>query len=416
MKFSEDQARLITRIYKDNTCPVCKSRFKNNYQLCQHIYNRHKEEDAIANKYRNIRDSYNKDFIECPYCGRKLQDLSRHLLVIHNVDTKDFRLNNPITPLKVVKVKYSNYTCGVCDKHFKTLNGLSSHYRIKHPEYYDKIKHVNTKIHYTCPICNKQFNDIRQHVSYKHSLTWEDFCRDYNWSTKDSKYINDLYRKHLSENKRSFYKSDRGILWRKKQSDYFSKNNPGKLYHVRNKISKLAINHINDNKFFNNSWGIRISDSVITKGKFVRSFEEFKILYTLYKNNIEFEYEPESFEYYDGDVVKNYLPDLKIGDDYYEIKCTTRNIPYSVLHKCSSIGKSVQIVTSKDLFNKFNILCDMNDLYVYCSKQLDHDNMKIIFRTYKSTSRILERICKNFRNHRNIDFRSLGVDNEICKN
>lgn len=414
MNFSEDQARLITRIYKDFTCPVCKLKFSSNHQLCQHIYNRHKKEDAWANKYRDIRNNYNKDFITCPYCNDRLKDLGKHLFIKHRINTTDFRLKNPLIPLKVVKVKHGNYVCHICNKHYTRKNNLSNHYRLNHPEYYDKIRFVRTSVHYTCPICHNKFNDIRQHVACKHNMTWRYFCDSYNWNIKDSKYITDEYRKHLSENKRNFYKSESGILWRKQQSINFSNNNPSKLPHIRNKISQTAIKNINVNKFFNNSWGIRVWDKDITKGKFVRSFEEFKILYTLYINGISYEYEPESFTYRVRNKVKNYLPDLKIGNMYYEIKSSIKHISDEVLYKCSAIDRNVKIVTSKELFYELNISCDTEILYKYCRERLDSDAMKISYRTYKPTSRILEKICADFRNHKNINFRQMGVQYEIC--
>ena len=413
MNFTEDEVRLVTRIYKDNECPICHIRFNSIHQLAVHVYSKHKKENLWAENYRKQYENYNKDYLICPYCNKKFNDLVRHLKREHNISRKEFRLKFPLIPLKLIKTKNGKFECQKCNKIYKRNNDLSNHYRLQHPEIYREIKNKRLKVEnekkFICPICYKKINSIRQHVQEGHNIKWEDFCKKYKWNIKDSKYISDEYRRNLSINKKQFYNSKKGMDLREEQSKRLKINNPSKNPKIAKTISEKAIKNINKNPFFNYSWGIRIKDDLITDNKYVRSFEEFKVLYFLKKNNINFEYEKEQIKCIVDNKVKNYLPDLKINNIFYEIKSNIERINREVLKKYNSIkDKEIHIVTFEQLMKLFNIKYDIQELINYCSNKIKNNEMKIICRTYKRNSRILKSICANYKTNENIDFKSLG--------
>ena len=149
-----------------------------------------------------------QEYIVCPICGKEIVNLLAHIK-IH----KEYKIYDKQTFYEY----FPNYTgkfqidrrvdreckCHICEKVFKHNNNLQLHYKRHHEQWYNenKIQDNRTCAKLKCPICGKMSSDIKQHINRSHRMDWEEFCKQYNWDLKLTKYVSTEYKKHLSENK-----------------------------------------------------------------------------------------------------------------------------------------------------------------------------------------------------------------------
>jgi hypothetical protein len=258
-----------------------------------------------------------------------------------------------------------------------------------------------------CKICGKQKNSLRQHISLSHKeYTWESYCEEFKHDPKKGRLMTEAQKILLSENKKKFYaETDRGKELKQLQSKTWKKNNPACKPENRAKLSKYAIARLENNNFSASSRGIK----VITKDFTTRSMTEYKVILMLKLNCIDFEFEPHSIEYFDDSIKKNYLPDFKIGFEYYEIKSDLHNVDYNKYGKVleSNTNMILHIVTPKQMAKKLGInLPSKYELYSNIKTMLDNDECKIVYSTKKYKHSIIDDIAPN--GHKNIKINLLG--------
>ena len=246
------------------------------------------------------RKEYN--MIECPICKKQFKSLNKHVEWQHNISIADFKKKYNITKMQenCRKADY-NLTCPYCNEKFKLNNALSIHIKFNHKEEWKHIQEEKQKTkaetnHLKCAICGFETNLLYYHINCSHKdITWEDYCKKFNNDINIKSYFTEEHKKMLSVNKKKFYDSDRGLKERERLSKKFSgENNPACNPEVRKKISDAATKKMIDidyDIFTKCSYGIKFKFVYNGNTYYTRSFEEFKVLYTLLKNNISFEYE-----------------------------------------------------------------------------------------------------------------------------
>lgn len=343
------------------------------------------------------------EMLICPYCNKKFNSLYRHITLTHNIDISKFKENYPNSPLQIyIRKNEFHSVCEQCGKEFDRKNLYILHLKTCDYKKYLELKETRTN-GYECQICHNLFIDLKQHLKIKHNLDFKDYCETYNWDIEKSKFITNEYRKNLSENKKRFYnETKRGKELKKIQSDNMSGNkNMACRNEIRSKISLSAIKRIKENPFFINSYGIRVKYDKYS----VRSFEEFKVLYLLLKNNVEFGYENFSIKYLLDGKTKNYLVDFTINGNYYEIKSGLKYIDFkkynSIKEEFKNKHLNFEIVTYDILKENLNLIEDYN-IFDECKKLLNEDKIKFDCVTYYDKSKILSKICDNYKNNKNI--------------
>lgn len=349
------------------------------------------------------------EMLICPYCNKKFNSLYRHITLTHNIDFSKFKEDYPNSPLQIyIRKNEFHSVCECCGKEFDRKNLYILHLKYCDYKKYLELKKART-YGYECQICHNLFIDLKQHLNIKHNLEFKDYCETYNWDIEKSKFITNEYRKKLSENKKHFYnETKRGKELKRTQSDNMSGNkNMACRNEIRSKISLSAIKRIKENPFFINSYGIRVKYDKYS----VRSFEEFKVLYLLLKNKVEFGYENFSIKYLLDDKTKNYLVDFTINGNYYEIKSTFKNIDFekynTIKEEFKKKNLNFEIVTYDILKEKLNLIEDYN-IFDECKKLLNEDKIKFDCVTYYDKSKILSKICDNYKNNKNIKFTQIS--------
>jgi hypothetical protein len=319
-----------------------------------------------------------------------------------------------------------NLTCPYCNKQFKLHNTLSIHIKFNHKEEWEKIKqdkenkkNKQKESHQLeCKLCGIKTNLLYYHINCSHrDITWDNYCEQFNHDKNLKSFFTDEHKKMLSINKKQFYDSDRGLKERERLSKKYSgKNNPACLPEVRKKISDAALKKMIDspnNNFVLNSYGIKFNFKYNGQTYYTRSFEEFKVIYTLLKNNIKFEYEKIFLKYKLNETMHTYILDLKINDMYIEIKSDTTKCNYYDLPKyksieamLNSINKHLYILTYKEICEKLKIK-PIQNIYLYqdIKMMLDKDECfisKYISSKKQKNSRILMAIDKDYKNNKNI--------------
>lgn len=371
--------------------------------------------------------------IECPICKQKLNALNKHIIWKHNMSIEEFKKQYNVTKLQENCRKDNlNLKCPYCNDVFRLNNQLSIHIKFHHKDKWEEMqkelnKSKNQNQHLTCKICEFKTNLLYYHIKCSHKdITWEEYCKNYNHDLNIKAYFSEEHKNNLSINKKKFYASEKGLQERKKQSIKFQgDNNPAKSPEVRKKISDAAIKKTlnNDNNFMINSYGIKFKFIFNNKTYHTRSFEEFKVIYTLLKNNISFEYEKIFLNYKLNDVLHKYILDLKIGDMYIEIKSNTTKCNYYDIPKYKSIedmllkiNKHLYILTYKEICDKLNIKPIMNVfLYKDIKKMLDNDQCfisKYVCSGKQINSRILQSIDSDYKNNKNIKYIYKEVKND----
>lgn len=220
-----------------------------------------------------------------------------------------------------------------------------------------------------CPICSEKFLSLSNHIIQNHKISWNEFVKTYNWSEPGHKVLEETKRK-LSEEKISFYASEKGQKRKEVQSKMMSgENNIACNDEVRKKISlscmgrKLSdkakkINSIKSSErlfnktFANGSTGYFYKWIFNDKYYYARSNEELKVFLSLLINNIEFEIEPCLISYEFEGEQKKYVPDLKIGNHFYEIKPNIKDFEIekydAIKYSLNKIGKDLRFLNSSN--------------------------------------------------------------------
>lgn len=367
--------------------------------------------------------------LKCPICNKELKSLNTHVVYEHNISIKDFKKKYPGMRLQEDKRVPGNFVCHICGKTYSYNNVLAIHIKTAHPKEYKKIKEAKDRAKmekeasykYTCAICGKRTNQIMQHVVSSHfnseeNITWKKYCKQYNHSINDKAYFSQEHLKNLSINKSKYYSSNKGLVERKRLSVKFSGDgNPSKRFEVRKKISDSAIKRIQtgNNPFMENSYGIKFKFSYNGKVYHTRSFEEFKVLWTLLINDIEFTYEKLKIDYLTANgIPKTYLLDFLIQKTkYVEIKSAPNKkhfdvAKYEAIEKILQLdGKHLNIWNYADVCENLNLEKMLNsEFYRIIKELLDKDQCQISCYVHQHSrrSRILEAIDLDFMNNKNI--------------
>jgi len=369
--------------------------------------------------------------IECPICKKEFKSLNNHIIWKHNMTVNEFKTKYNITKLQEdCRDTSIIYNCPYCDKSYKYNNQLAIHIKFKHPNYWKEIqlnKELDKQQNYnsyrfTCNLCKVKTNQIYFHIcsSHKHDITWEEYCNKFKHNINNKAYFSDKHLKNLSINKTKFYASEKGLQERKRLSiKYSGINNPATRPEVRKKISDAAVKRTLDinspNTFMENSYGLKFKFSFNNNEYRARSFEEFKVIYTLLKNNIKFEYEKVHLKYKLNNILHTYILDLKINDMYIEIKSNTTKYNYYDMDKYKSIETMLSTINKHLYILTYNNICKMLNINkltnseIYKDIKYMLDNNLCFISKYTSNkkhikSRILQAIDKNYLQHKNIKY------------
>lgn len=329
------------------TCPICNRKFD---RMVEHVSSHGFEWDHFCNRYEWPlwkKTSYSKEdiilnetnSIKCEICGKYIKRLKFHVLKYHNISWEEYCLIYK-HDVNILNFKFDRK---IVNK--KTIEEIE---KIKN----DIINHIydyeNDK-NWVCLICGCKFVSMKRHIQ-THNITWEEYCENTGWDISKKQIFSKDHIKSLSENKKDFYQTERGIEMRKNEhhDNWSGEKNPAKKDINRLKNSILKSKEVfNKNGAFSQEINEKRSKTMIETFKkefknrsncgyqinffydniqyHCRSFEEFKIIYTLLINNVYFEYEKYSLSYIreeDGYNL-NSLIDLKIDGKYFEIKGTT---------------------------------------------------------------------------------------------
>ena len=422
MLTSEEKYKLIYRRYDNNkhcgnpVCPLCGNTYKEgrkHQSLDHHIEKYHPE---IVQEYRELLNTFNNkkksNNLICPHCGLNFKDLSRHLILKHGYkDLEDFKREFPEMPICVnKKFKIDSITCDVCGQKFKYRNAFGLHMKKEHNMI---LKEDKKHLMYSCAVCGFKTNNIKDHVVSKHKIEWENYCSEFNHNPLEKSFFTASHRKNLSKSKKLFYKSEKGLRRKAEQSRKFSgEKNPSKKEEVRIKISRAQCNNIskfNNSNFTNYSAGVRIKCPKIGLIKYCRSFQEFKVAYTCFKNNIKYEFEPHVLKI-NVNKKGGYLPDFKIGEAYFEIKFS---IDENTVEKYEKIKASLKIMGVELKLLNYGSFCDYFSIKQLKEVEIIEEIKKLLnagelFISYYSHrgkgSRLLSKISKNYKNHPFIDY------------
>ncbi len=161
----------------------------------------------IKTKHTNIIVKDNDQFLECPICGKHYKSLVMHIMEIHKMTIKDFKLKYPDLRMQLVPPKLK-VNCPFCKK---TINGNSAlachiskmHGKVKYLEWkkQNNISGYNNKIDKSnypkCKICGKVTQQICQHVRLSHNIDWDEYCTKYNYDGPKT-YFSKAHHQHLS--------------------------------------------------------------------------------------------------------------------------------------------------------------------------------------------------------------------------
>jgi predicted transcriptional regulator len=361
------------------------------------------------------------ELIKCPECGLEMKNLKMHLFYKHNLNIDKFREKYPEFGKTQIVVKHEKKQCPIClDSKLYAPNALGTHMSYIHnniergnPE--NKIKaekRRETKEGYICPICNKKYRNLSQHIEITHKIKWEDFIISYNWEF-DKAYFSDSHKNNLSVNKQYFYdNTSRGQECKIEQSIRSSgENNPACKLEVRQKISdsrkkngctmtdqgKENVSYSSALKMQTQEGGYGLFLRFIYNDKiyFCRSFEEFKIIYTLLINDIEFISNKTIIKYQINGKFKNYVPDLIINDTYIEIKRESFEGIQNQYNKEKYINIKSLLNSLNKNFNIFNyeLFCKYLELQSHVNEYF-YIELHTLFKNNK-----LERVVQSIRNN-----------------
>lgn len=351
------------------------------------------------------------DKIKCPICGVFLKSLNSHIVHIHKMTLTQFKELYPNYPIHVDSRKKLKLECQYCGKKFSLKNGLQLHIKKLHPQHYCKLTGEGSDGHLQCKICGKKTDVLYNHISLKHNISWQQYCQEYGQSAKA--FFTQKHIKSLSQNKKIFYQSDRGYQLKLKQRQMYSgQNNPAKRRQARSKISAAAAKRIARGDIKYNRMGINIHFEMDGQLYNVRSFQQFKTVYTLIKNNVQFEYQKRIVNYQDQNgIVRHYILDFTINGDPVQLKCDTKKVDYLSIFKYKTVsdilaklGEQFSVLSYQQICDRYGLIKPLSSQFYDTLKYLLKDNKCSI--TYvcrqNSKSRILSRIDQNYENNQNI--------------
>lgn len=385
--------KLTNKNVKIVNCPICNT-LRDERGLSCHIRLSHPTyyDEYVKTKLDKIEQQHIKDsdLITCPICKQKFKVITRHMIKKHNMSLLD--ISKIITTRKQSYRTYKEYTCEICNKKCRSKAGLIQHCKNNdndHISYLEKIKtKCNNNGYYTCAICNKHTNQIKQHVVDKHKIIWENYCKQYQHDINDTIFFSNSHRAKLSAAAIKVYK---------------------KLYE-------------NTNLKYNTAYSFLFSFD--NKKYIARSFEEFKIIYTLLYYNKQFQYETDIITYYLKDIEHHYILDLKYNNDFIEIKGTSKLEKFYNEEKYKIISdilfnkfrKKLLILNYELFVKKYNLPYNKNDFFLkIINEKLNNNTLKVSKYGFPT---LLYNAGIDI-NHKNIKWRNLKNDlekNNICCN
>lgn len=289
----------------------------------------HREcEELLHNYYSKYLNNDGQYY--CSRCNKtfkRLSGLQTHLIKTHK--------ESILTKKDILAEEEFNkdpHTCNICNRSFKNLRGLSVHQRTIHKDIFTESKRQirlaeNNKLKkgFECPICHNYYCNLSDHVRCIHNIEWDDFCIQYNW--KDGRAcFSEEHRKNLSKNKKAFYQTSRGKELRNKQSMLNTVSSIDDSCQLKTCLDAAAA--------ANRGYSFHWIDKSTSKYTCARSFEEYVCRFYLDYYNIDYEYEPRYILYQINGVTKRYIPDIKIGNTFYEIKCTYEEFYNEEKYRC----------------------------------------------------------------------------------
>lgn len=251
---------------------------------------------------------------------------------------------------------------------------------------------------YKCPICGETWIYLGSHVKNAHGLSWSDFQEKYNFHDPKVK-VTPSHRQKLSDNKKIYYQSEEGLRRKEVQREFISgKKNPACRPEVREKISEACkgrqvpnfvkeINSLRMTEYLRSpsaSWSRGYTYEFFWCGSYyrVRSTEELLVILSLLKRGITPVYEPCKFQYYQ-DFIRNYTPDFRINNIFYEVKSTKEEFLDEKYVKCKKVisGAGFELrFLNKELFSEeFGFLpLSEGELQDTIRTLVESDSMKII--------------------------------------
>lgn len=384
-------------------CKYCERVFETKRGLWVHKRNSHNEEQKkeIIKREEKQKLEREKD-VFCLICNEKMDCLTQHVFYKHNITIDEYKKIYPFAKIQKDKRKKQNLCCEYCGKKYDYNNNLALHIKREHPEFYIK-NNDKRKNGILCKICNKYYINFSQHVELKHKINFVEYRKKYNYNGKET-FVTKEHKENLSKNKKIFYnETKRGAQLKEEQSNKISgKNNPACRFDVREKISRSAMNRVDNYKYA--SRGIHVSFKYNKIDYHVRSFIEFKTLIMLLENNIQFEYERERIYYIDKNgKSRYYYPDLLINNCFFEIKSKDNECiaddKYQIVFKLlQDSGRQIKMLSPESLAKELNLKLNNEDYYCsFAKKLLNENNIKFTwYSTCHSKSKILEKIDKNY--------------------
>lgn len=270
----------------------------------------------------------------------------------------------------------------------------------------------------TCPICSRKGMNLASHVYKSHGMLWSDFAQKYNWQTAGHICL-EKTKQILSNQKISYYNSERGAARKRLQSEQMSGDkNVSKRDEVRRKISRSCMGRkisqaLKDKNSFRTSERLQSGElqpvsygyffQWIHNGKYyyARSYEEFKVLYSLIANNVEFQIEPCIISYEVNGEFKNYVPDVQIGELFYEIKPNVKCFEVekydAVKASLSKVGKKLLFLNASNLKDATGYNCVAKvDLENYIRENVNSSNMTILLPSTKANKKPFALLKKIF--------------------
>lgn len=337
----EEKYRLIYRRVPNvgkhrghSLCPLCGQNYKQGpsrgQSLQQHIEEAHPE---LFAEYLQLMEMYevrrNQDAVECPICGRRMKQLTRHLLSVHGyTNLEQFKQDWPEYPLTTYRPKAVQICmCPVCQQEFQHTTTLGVHLKAEHgiePAVKDRS---NCK--YVCGICGFQTNRLYDHVVSGHHMDWAAYCRAFQHPQNEKAFHSPEHNQKVSKAKIAYYQTVEGQQRRQQQSQASrGENNVSKRPEVRTKISSIQAAYVQQDTLrgytrFSN--GIRFRCPTIGLSKFTRSYQEYRIALTCHHHGVRYQFEPDRLPYVDAKGVTHfYIPDFYVDNIYYEIKSSEK--------------------------------------------------------------------------------------------
>lgn len=380
----------------------------------QHIKDAHPE---LFAEYLQLMSMYEarrgQTEVECPICGQRMKQLSKHLLSVHGyTNLEQFKQDWPEYPLTAYKPKAVQMcVCPICRQEFQHTNTLGIHLKRTHsvePAIKDR-----SGCKYVCGICGFQTNGLYDHVLYGHHMDWADYCSMFHHPHDEKAYHSPEHNQRVSKAKIAYYQTEEGQRRRQQQSQACrGENNVSKRPEVRTKISSIQAAYVQQDTLrgytrFSN--GIRFKCPAIGLNKFTRSYQEYRIALTCYHHGIEYQFEPGRLSYVDAKGITHfYIPDFYIDNVYYEIKPSEKqkSDPKYLAVKQANPQITLHLVTYPEMCKQLGIEPLTETQILQTTKQLlGEGEMQISYLSIGGrNSRFLQRLDPDYQNNPFINF------------